>query len=201
MMRYDSARIFSNKNYVRKKGEKKEKLFPKLKNIITLCSCRGILRPLWTNDLLWSNDLYGPTTSMDLRHLWTNDLCEATTSTGRRPLWTYEFWTRSPLIMRKGLTNNASNMVLGADAFIWQNNINLIFGEWGFWFYRIIKFVEHILLNSPYNLLAIHLTGFSAKSQTRKRGWWADSTRILPLKVQTVYGFPDSCGCCSRKHL
>ena len=89
MIVHESSAI---RNYVRKKGEKKEKLFQKLKNIITLCSCRGILRPLWTNDLcgattstgrrpLWTYDLYGPTTSTDLRPLWTNGLYGPTTST------------------------------------------------------------------------------------------------------------------------
>ena len=32
----------------------------------------------------------------------------------------------------------------------------LIFSEWGLWFARLVKLAEHILLNSPYNLLAIH---------------------------------------------
>ena len=37
-----------------------------------------------------------------------------------------------------------------------------IFGEWDFWFSRLIKLTEHILLNQPYNLLAIHLSGIEA---------------------------------------
>ena len=32
-----------------------------------------------------------------------------------------------------------------------------IFGEWGFWSARLIKFAEHVLLNSPYILLAIYM--------------------------------------------
>ena len=32
----------------------------------------------------------------------------------------------------------------------------LIFSEWGLWFARLVKLTEHDLLNSPYNLLAIH---------------------------------------------
>ena len=69
MIVHESSAI---RNYVRKKGEKKEKLFQKLKNIITLC--RGILRPLWTYDL------YGPTNSMDQRALRAYDIYGPTTS-------------------------------------------------------------------------------------------------------------------------
>ena len=38
-----------------------------------------------------------------------------------------------------------------------------IFVEWGFWFSRLDKLAEYILLNSPYNLLAIRFAGFLAK--------------------------------------
>ena len=98
MIVHESSAI---RNYVRKKGEKKEKLFQKLKNIITLC--RGILRPLWTNDLcgattstgrrpLWTYDLYGPTTSMDQRPLRAYDIYGPTTSMNQRPLWTCDLY-------------------------------------------------------------------------------------------------------------
>ena len=40
-------------------------------------------------------------------------------------------------------------------------------GVFGFQFARLIKLADQILLNLPYNLLGIHLAGFSANSQTR----------------------------------
>ena len=43
-----------------------------------------------------------------------------------------------------------------------------IFGDWGFRFSRLIKLAEHILLNSPYYLLAIYLAGFSARSSNKE---------------------------------
>ena len=50
--------------------------------------------------------------------------------------------------------------------FVWQTiELYPIFGEWGFWFSRLIKLAEDSLLNSLYNLLVIHLAGFSAKNK------------------------------------
>ena len=40
-------------------------------------------------------------------------------------------------------------------------------GVFGFQFARLIKLADQVLLNLPYNLLGIHLAGFSANSQTR----------------------------------
>ena len=45
---------------------------------------------------------------------------------------------------------------------LWFGNF---FNEWGFWFVRLIKLAEYILLKSPYSLLAIHLAGFSVKNK------------------------------------
>ena len=59
-----------------------------------------------------------------------------------------------------------------------------VFSEWGFWFIRLIKFSQHILFDSIYNLLAIHLAGF----EHGNRFWWAAFPRIPIVRgASSVY--------------
>ena len=55
----------------------------------------------------------------------------------------------------------------------------------GFWFSSLIKLADHILFNSPYNLLGIHLVGFSANLRTRKLRQLYNDT-IYPLEVKAA---------------
>ena len=55
----------------------------------------------------------------------------------------------------------ASNTVFGADKVVGQNYWILSIKYLASEVYRLIKLAEYFLLNSPYSLLAIHLTGFS----------------------------------------
>ena len=52
-------------------------------------------------------------------------------------------------------------------------------------------YAEHIFLNSQYNLLAIHLAGFSANLQTRKLRLMSRQPLqgYYPLEVQAAYVF------------
>lgn len=43
------------------------------------------------------------------------------------------------------------------------------------WFSRLIKLANHILLNSPYNLLTIHIVDLEKGNWS----WWEASTRIV----------------------
>ena len=54
-------------------------------------------------------------------------------------------------------------------------------------FSHLIKLAEHIFLNSQYNLLAIHLAGFSANLPTRKLRLMSSLYKdYYPLVVQAV---------------